>query len=147
MTPAELLVEVREGGYETLVVRVVAAVLRLQLSSQLRLAVAHCPAKTNVLADLAIWVIILMSLMMMMMMMRRRMRMRIFTVSSGGREEVSRREVAEARCKGGGARVNWIIVISHDVDNYGDHDHFDDDDDAHLESPGAAAELLNVGAA
>ena len=108
MTPAELLVEVREGGYETLVVRVVAAVLRLQLSSQLRLAVAHCPAKTNVLADLAIWVIILMSLMMMMMMMmmRRRMRMKIFTVSSGGREEVSRREVAEARCKGGGARVN-----------------------------------------
>ena len=51
MTPAEL-VEVGEGGDKTLVVRVVAAVLRLQLSSQLGLTVAHCPTKTNVLAHL-----------------------------------------------------------------------------------------------
>ena len=158
MTPAELLVEVGEGGYETLVVRVVAAVLRLQLSPQLCLAVAHCPAKTNVLANLAIWVIILMSLMKMRMRRMRRMGMRIITVSSGGSEEVSRREVAEARCRGGGARVNCMIVISHDVDDDdddgdGDDDDGDDDgdddddDDAHLESPCAAAELRNVGAA
>ena len=151
MAPAELLVEVREGGYETLVVRVITAVLRLQLSSQLCLTVTHCPTKTNVLADLAIWVIMISILLMMRMRrkMRRRKRkrmMRIFTVSSGGRDEVSRREVAEARCRGGGARVNWIIVISHDDDDDDDGDD-DDDDDAHLESPGAAAELLNVGAA
>ena len=48
MTSTEWL-EVGEGGNETLVVGVVAAVLRLQLSSQLRLAVAHCPPETDVL--------------------------------------------------------------------------------------------------
>ena len=63
----------------------------------------------------------------------------IFTVSSGGREEVRRREVAEARCKGGGARVSWRIVISPKklLAMF----------DSHLESPGAAAEVLNVVAA
>ena len=127
MTSAELLVEVGEGGYETLVVRVVAAVLRLQLSPQLCLTVAHCPAKTNVLANLPIWVMISISLMMMRMRKRKRM-MRIFTVSSGGRDEVSRREVAEARCRGGGARVNWIIVISDDDDDGDDGDDGDGDD-------------------
>ena len=37
----------------------------------------------------------------------------IITVSSGGREDVRRREVAEARWEGGGARVNCdkIIII------------------------------------
>ena len=48
MTPAKL-VKVGEVGNETLVVGVVAAVLRLQLSSQLRLPVAYCPTKANVL--------------------------------------------------------------------------------------------------
>ena len=57
MTPAEL-VEVGEGGNEALVVGVVAAVLRLQLSSQLRLTVAHCPSEPNVLAHLPMWMIL-----------------------------------------------------------------------------------------
>ena len=57
MTPAEL-VEVGEGGNEALVVGVVAAVLGLQLSSELRLTVAHCPPKTDVLAHLAMWMIL-----------------------------------------------------------------------------------------
>ena len=57
MTPAEL-VEVGEGGNEALVVGVVAAVLGLQLSSELRLTVAHCPPKTDVLAHLAMWIIL-----------------------------------------------------------------------------------------
>ena len=57
MTPAEL-VEVGEGGNEPLVVGVVAAVLRLQLSSQLRLTVAHCPSEPNVLAHLPMWMIL-----------------------------------------------------------------------------------------
>ena len=57
MTPAQL-VEVGEGGDETLVVRVVAAVLGLQLSSQLRLTVAHRPTETDVLAHLAMWMIL-----------------------------------------------------------------------------------------
>ena len=54
MTPAER-VEVGEGGDKTLVVGVVAAVLGLQLSSQLGLAVAHSSAKTNVLPNLGGW--------------------------------------------------------------------------------------------
>ena len=57
MTPAEL-VEVGEGGNEALVVGVVAAVLGLQLSSKLRLTVAHCPPKTDVLAHLAMWMVL-----------------------------------------------------------------------------------------
>ena len=57
MTPAEL-VEVGEGGNETLVVGVVAAVLGLQLSSQLCLAVAHCSTETDVLAHLQMWMIL-----------------------------------------------------------------------------------------
>ena len=54
MTPAER-VEVGEGGDKTLVVGVVAAVLGLQLSSQLGLAVAHSSTKTNVLPNLGRW--------------------------------------------------------------------------------------------
>ena len=54
MTPAER-VEVGEGGDKTLVVGVVAAVLGLQLSSQLGLAVAHSSTETNVLPNLGRW--------------------------------------------------------------------------------------------
>ena len=89
-------------------VRVIAAVFGLQLSSQLRLAVAHCATKTDVLAHLLNVVMLLTTLMTIMVMMMMIIRiMVVVTVSSGGRFEVRRRDVAVERWDGGGALVNY----------------------------------------
>ena len=94
MTPAQL-VEVGEGGDETLVVRVVAAVLGLQLSSQLRLAVAHCPAKTDVLAHLETRMII------------SRLPKKVDEDEDGIHRELRRKGGGEKERGGGGKMQRW----------------------------------------